>query len=149
MALDQDAQLLRAVPLLSNFEAEALRILVFSADRRVFPAGATLFRKGERSDGGHLLLSGTVTLDAGDGAPAERFGAGALVGETALFTETLRPATATMAEKGETLRISRVLMRRVLNEYPDTARVVRRVLGERLAAARDTLTAIERRLAES
>lgn len=148
MALEKDAQLLRALPLLSHFDTEALRILVFSAERRSAPAGTVLFRKGERADGAHLLVAGVVSLDPEDGTAATVLKSGALIGETALFTETERPATAAVVEKAETLRISRLLMRRILNEYPDTALAVRRVLGERLVATREALAAIEGRLAD-
>jgi CRP-like cAMP-binding protein len=143
MALERDVQLLRALPLLSAFDTEALRILAFSADRRTFAAGSTVFRKGERSDGAHLVISGRIDLDAGDGSAAVPIAPGALIGETALFTETQRPATAVMAERGETLRIPRVLVRRVLGEYPETARAVHRLLAERLDATRQALAAIE------
>jgi CRP-like cAMP-binding protein len=146
MALERDALLLRDVPILSAFDTEALRIIAFTADRRVWPAGMVLFRKGERSDGGHLVVSGDIDLDAADGRLPVRAGPGTLIGETAMFVETERPATATVVAKAETIRITRQLMSRILGEYPGTAELVRRTLAERLDAARQTLASVEARL---
>jgi CRP-like cAMP-binding protein len=146
MAIEREALLLREVPILSMFDTEALRIIAFTADRRNWPAGMVLFRKGERSDGGHFIVSGSITLDPEDGRMPESYGPGALIGETAMFVETERPAKATVTEKTETIRITRALMNRILGEYPGTADLVRRTLSERIDEARSTLRSVEARL---
>ena len=118
MALDRDIQLLAQVPILSLFDHDALRLLAFSAESRILRAGDVLFRKGEAACGGYLVVSGSIGLDAQeDGALVEHVVVeGALIGEMALFTETVRPATAIAREPSTVLLISARAMRRLLEE---------------------------------
>jgi CRP-like cAMP-binding protein len=60
--------------------------------------------------------------------------AGSLIGEMALFIETIRPATATAIVSSEVLEIDRKLVRRMLNEYPHVALRLRATLVDRLQA---------------
>jgi CRP-like cAMP-binding protein len=135
--------LLEAVPAFELFERDALQIIAFSSDVRHVRAGETLFRRGQMSDCGFLVLSGAVTLDAGEPAPGgvAIFARGALLGSNALFAPTERPATATMREDGRVMRVSRSLVLRVLETFPETARRLRdRLAGE----TNDTIAAFGR-----
>ncbi len=125
--LNDEIDLLASLPLFSVFERDALRLIAFSADTRILRAGDVLFRKNENSDAGFLMLSGTVTLDEGDdGSPsAAIYGRGSLIGQYALLAPTMRPATAVMREPGAVLKITRTLMTRVLDTYPETAERLR------------------------
>ena len=66
MALAQDIALLRQVPLFARLEPEALRLIAFSAEARVYRAGDVVFRKGDRSDGAYLVTGGAVALDVAE-----------------------------------------------------------------------------------
>jgi CRP-like cAMP-binding protein len=142
MALDRDTLLLQSLPLFTHCETEALRILVFAADKRPFSEGSTLFKRGDRSDGGHLVLEGEIRLDPQDGREPQIVGTGFLIGESALFAETERPALAVAVKRSVTLRISRLLMQRVLGEYPETARILQRTIAARLADTRSELAGV-------
>ncbi len=140
MALDRDIQLLAQVPILSLFDHDALRLLAFSAESRILRAGDVLFRKGEAAYGGYLVVSGSIGLDAQeDGALIEHVVVeGALIGEMALFTETVRPATAIAREPSTVLLISARAMRRLLEESPEIAlRVRQEIAGRALGITRD------------
>ncbi len=78
--LSEEMQLLEAIPVFELFEREALQIIAFSSDVRAMRAGDVLFRRGEISDCGYLILSGSVAFeaDAARGAAA-RFERGALL----------------------------------------------------------------------
>jgi CRP-like cAMP-binding protein len=146
MKLDDVVYVLKAVPIFRRVEAEALRVLVFSATRRQVRAGETLFRRGETSDGGFLVLEGEVILDAtDDGSPSRHaFGPGALIGQTALFSTVERPATAIIRSAGSLLVFPRELMLRVMENYPQSAVAMREALAEEMKVLAGTLQRLSR-----
>lgn len=148
MGLEDDAARLLANPTLAALEPGALRLIAFSAETRILRAGDVLFRKDEVSNGGYLVLSGSIALDASDqGAASARIvRPPALIGELALLTETVRPATAIAREPSSVLRISRQLFHRVLSEFPASAAHLRDSLAAKLTAFTGELEAVRRRL---
>jgi CRP-like cAMP-binding protein len=141
MALQSDVMVFQANALLGQFEPDALRLLAFSSEPRTFKTGATLFKLGERSDGGLLIISGSVILSGA--GPDEIVGEGALLGEAALFTDTTRPVTATAKDTVVVQRIPRHLVKRVLAEYPGTAPRLKAYFSSRLSGMRETLEQID------
>ncbi len=135
MALDTDIRRLSSVPLLSELDVEALRLIAFSAETRILRAGDILFSKGERASGGFVVVSGAIALDPyGDGrAAAEIVGPDSLIGEMALITETERPVTALARQPTVVLSISRELFHRVLREFPGAAARLQAAIETRLA----------------
>ena len=120
MALEDDVATLARNAIFATLAPEALRLLAFSAETRVLRAGDILFRRDEPSNGGFVVLSGSIALDASDhGVSATRIvRPPALIGEIALLARTNRPATAIAREPSNVLRISQPLFRRVLSEDP-------------------------------
>ncbi len=129
--LTEELALLESLPAFELFQREALQIIAFSSDVRQMRAGDVLFRKGQISDSGYLVLAGTITLVSDEKAQDEKlvFERGALIGAQALFAPTERPATATMNEDGRLMRISRSIVLRVLETFPDTAERIRQKLA--------------------
>ncbi len=141
MSLEDDVRDLARNPTLRELESEALRLIAFSAETRILRAGDILFRRGDASDGGYVIRSGTIVLERDEGPPAI-VAAPALLGDMALITETRRPATALAREPSSVLKISRTLFHRVLVEYPNSAMRVRAALADRLRVlARELETA--------
>jgi CRP-like cAMP-binding protein len=134
MGLDDDIGKLACNPIFAVIEPDALRLMAFSAEALSLRAGDVLFRRDERSNGGFVVLTGSIALDgAGHGAPKARIvRPPALIGEFALLTETRRPVTAIAREPSAVMRISRQLFHRVLQEFPDSAERLRQSLNERL-----------------
>ena len=130
MALDDDIAALSRAPLFGQLEMDAMRLIAFAAETRALKAGEVLFRKGERADGGYVVVRGAIALDAReDGSPAPFVAEpGALIGQTALFLRGPRPATATAREASTVMRISPTLVRRVLEEYPRAAGILHQAL---------------------
>ena len=62
MSLDQDARLLKSVPLFSAFDPDQLRLVAFGAETIDLEEGAVLFEEGETADCGYLLLSGELVF---------------------------------------------------------------------------------------
>ncbi len=141
MSLNSHVSVFQANALLGQFEPDALRLLAFSSEPRTFKMGATLFTLGERSDGGLLIIMGSVTLSGA--GPDEVVGEGALLGEAALFTETLRPVTATARENVTAHRIPRHLVKRILAEYPGTAPQLKAYFANRLSGMRTALQRVD------
>ena len=146
MALQNDILSLSRLPAFRDLEADALRLVALSAETRILRAGEVLFREGEPSDGGFVVLSGSIALTSGK-QPAVLVGPPILLGAAALLTETLRPATAQVRQPSNVLTVPRELYRRVLTEYPDSAALVRRAVAAGLLALQDDYEALRFRFA--
>ena len=137
MSLDSDISLLSRIPLFSDLNAEQVRLLAFSAVHRELRADEVLFREGEDAASGFIVASGEVVMSTGKGKSRKSLATcdvGCLIGEIALFIKTKRPATAMASRLTDVLEINRVLVTRMLNEYPHVALRLRAALGARLTA---------------
>ena len=150
MALDDTIAMLAQAPLFSHFERDALRLIAFSADPRRLRANEILFRQGERSDGGYVVIDGEIALARDDVDSVTLAGPGALIGQVALFLRTARPSSAVARERSTVIRVSPTLMRRVLDEFPSAAAELRDAMAEdlhdltgKLDKVRRMLTAID------
>lgn len=146
MGLEDDIAKLAQIPTFAPLEQDALRLLAFSAETKILRAGDVLFRRDEPSNGGFVVLTGSIALDPSDyGTGTARIvRAPGLIGEAALLTQTTRPATAIAREPTNLLRISRQLFHRVLGEYPRSADALRRSLGARLRQFTSELAAVRK-----
>ena len=133
MTLEQDLRRLSAIPLLALLGTEALRLIAFSDETRTLAAGDVLFRRGEASDGGFVVLAGSVGVEVPGEHDLQVAGPGVLIGERALVADLRRPATATAREPSTVLKITRRLFYRVLAEFPGSAERIRAALAEDLA----------------
>lgn len=152
MSVDQDVATLQGVPTFEVLPTEALRILAISAEELKLKAGETLFRMGETSDAGYVLLSGRMELVAEQGGRRRRLCEllpGALVGETALLIQATRPVTARALESCRVMRIPRATFLRMLDGFPDAAASLRDLFAVRLASTLSALDAIRREKLEA
>ena len=133
MAIEDDINFFEKVPTLSMLGRGALRILAIGAESRYVHSGETLFAVGDDADGGYVVQEGSFRLTprGGDTVRSIRVGAGTLLGELALFTETTRPVTATAVEPSTVLCIPRPLFLKMLEGYPDAAVRLREILAKR------------------
>ena len=130
MSLEQDVQILTKIPLFAGLEAEALRLLAFSAEKMTLTKDENLFRRGDVADCGYVLVDGTLVLAAEDSSFTVC--SPALLGELALIVATERAADAIATQQTLVLKIPRQLFLRVLREFPVGAGRLRSFLGERL-----------------
>ena len=143
MSLDGDVRQLSGVRPFQALPREALQLLAFSCEKRTLRAGEALFSEGEAADSAYFVLEGEIVLRRGE--TERRAGPGALIGETALFTETRRPADASAACDSLLLRAPGVTFRRVLSEFPHSAAAIRADAAERAGALLGRLEALRRR----
>ena len=92
------------------------RFIAIGAEAKHLKSGEVLFEAGDAADGGYVIQDDTLKLalpNADPSDPGITAGAGVLLGELALVTETRRPVTAMAIEPTIVLRIPRSLFRKV------------------------------------
>ena len=132
MTIEDDIGFFERVPTLNLLGRQALRILAIGAETRYIHGGEVLFNAGDQAEGGFVIQEGRFSLSASEDIEAVTVGPFTLLGEIALFTETLRPATATALEPSTVLLIPRELFIKMLDSFPDAARKLREILAKRL-----------------
>jgi len=145
MSLDRDIAILARVPLFEGMAADHLRLLAFSAVRLEVPAGSVLFEKGASAKSGYVVARGLIQLVDGSGADRQVLAdcvEGTLIGEIALFVETVRPATAIAATDAQVIDLGRAGVTRMVREYPEVAVQLHARLSRRLSGTMKDLVAI-------
>jgi len=147
MSLDSDIRLLSKVRLFEGFNPDHLRLLAFGAEARTLGKGTRLYRQGDYSDGGYVIVHGEIHLISGvHDSIISTHGAASLIGEMALISDTEHAATAVASEHTEVLKIPRPLFRRMLEEYPDVANILLHRIGESVQGFVDQLELISVKL---
>ena len=133
MTLDDDVGRLARTRPFSLLPREAVQLIAFSCQKRHLKAGDTLFLAGETADFGFFVHSGAIALlaDGGDPNGERRVGAGALIGESALYSQTARRVGARAAEDAVVIPIPRETFLRVLAEFPAGAEKIRATIAAR------------------
>jgi CRP-like cAMP-binding protein len=145
MTIEDDIAFLERVPTFAQLGFAALQIVAIGSETKQLEANEVLFRAGDAADAGYVIQAGALKLLRADAKQADdgvRVGPGVLIGELALLTETKRPATAIAAEPTTVMRISRSLFRKVLEGFPDAARLMRDRLAERANQASAEISAV-------
>lgn len=128
MALADDIRVLSQLPLFRGMGDEQLRLIAFGADRRHIATGQMLFREKSPAECAYVVVSGGFELTViGEGGKPRRetaVKAGTLLSELALVTLVERKFTATATEDSDVIRITRSLFHRLLEEYPEAARLI-------------------------
>lgn len=137
MALNTEIAFLSKIPLFEDFSEEMLRLIAFGAERRAIEKNRYLFHEGTAADCAYVIASGRFELTRKDrkGKPmvVGEAMAGDLLGELAIISATERKLTAMALEDSETMRISRPMFRRMMEEYPEIAVLLRRRINTGLA----------------
>jgi len=143
VTLDDDVGRLARTRPFNLLPREAVQLIAFSCEKRRLKAGDTLFLAGETADSGYFVHSGAILLiTAGNEAKSERrLGPGVLIGESALYAETARRAAARAAEDAVVIPIPRETFRRVLTEFPASAKKIRAEIAARTHLLLDGLEA--------
>jgi CRP-like cAMP-binding protein len=146
MSLDSDIRALERTAVFGGFGKEPLRLLAFSAERRLLEVGDVLFNRGDAAEGGVVVVRGSLAVSASTDDPEIVVATGDLVGEVALLAQTARPSTAIAREPTEILLISRQNFLRMLEEFPDIAARLQALFARRLNDSRAALDEVRARL---
>ena len=143
MTIEDDIFFLERLTIFGQLGFSALQIIAIGSEARELRPGEVLFRAGEAADGGYIIQEGSFQLATTSKLAADVIvGPGTLLGELALVTETKRPVTATAIEPSTVMRISRSLFRKVLEGFPDAARLMRDRIAARASEATDELQVV-------
>jgi len=145
MTVEDDIAFLKRIPTFAQLGFSALQIVAIGSEVRRLADGEVLFRAGDTADAGYVIQEGSLTLTRPDAKRPDSIvtlGPGVLIGELALLTETIRPATAAAVGPAAVIRVSRSLFRKVLEEFPDDARLMRDRLAERANQAFEELATV-------
>ncbi len=137
MALNEEVEALRAVPLFQRIEASKLKLLAFTSERVRFGPGDVVVRQGDIGDAAYVVLEGAadVLVDTPQGPlKVAELGRNDLIGEIAILIDAPRTATVSVTAPMTALRISKDLFFRLVTEFPQMAIEVMRELAHRLDA---------------
>ena len=135
MSLNEEVDLLRQIPLFSSIEPSKLKLLAFTSERVTYGPGQTLFQQGDMGDAAYIIMDGdaAVLIDTPDGSlTVATMGRNAIIGEIAILCDVPRTATVRADSTLVTLRISKDLFVRLVNEFPQMAVEIMRELARRL-----------------
>lgn len=148
MLLKDEVEMLRRVPLFSKIAPAKLKLLAFASERLNCRDGQNLFRQGDPGDAAYVVLSGTadvlVNADGGEVKVAD-VEQNSIVGEIAILCDVSRTATVRATSRLEVLKISKENFLGLMNDFPDMAVEIMRVLADRLNHTTSELTAARAR----
>jgi len=126
---------MRNAPFLRVLGEDALKLLAFGSEPANLKPRQPLFEAGDPADGAVLVLGGQLRLvPVAAGREPHVVGVGHLVDEIALVIPASRGASAVAQTTCELLILPRAQMLRILEEYPDAADRLRKMLAQRTAA---------------
>lgn len=148
MTIESDIAFFERVPTLRSLGREALRVLAIGAESRYVDDGEVLFYAGDQADSGYIIQEGLFSLKPGGPVdkPEISAGPGMLLGELALISPTMRPATAVARGPSAVIRISRNLFLKMLQNYPDAAVKLREQIGARATQAAKDIAGVRAKL---
>ena len=139
----ETAALLSRVSLFKLLDEVELADLQRAFERRVVPAGETLFRMGEPGDSLYIVGQGSVELfvkdDTGSKIVLNVCDSGDLFGELSLLDGGARTATALVLEDADLLVLERDDLVSFLQRRPDAALDLLATLGQRMRATDEIL----------
>ncbi len=141
--LQDEVDLLRAIPVLASMPANKLKLLAFASDRVSYGAGDVLFEQGDDADAAYIVIRGSadVLVNTANGSTkVAELGVNSFVGDMAILSDMPRTATVKAAAPLDTLRIRKDHMLDMMKDSPVLAMAVLRELIERLAKTTADLT---------
>ena len=122
---------LKSIDLFRAMPSEELAQIAEIADEQAFVAGDPVFAEGEMGDALYLVVEGAVRVHKGDKQLAQ-LGVRDVVGEMAVLDGEPRSASVTVVKDASLLKIGRDDFRDILDERPEIAMGVIKVLSRRL-----------------
>ena len=142
MTLDEEVEVLKRIPLFSKIDKAKLKLLAFTSERVIFREGEFICRQGESGDAAFIIIDGTADiLIKGNGSDIKvaEVGRNAIIGEIAILIDVPRTATVVATRELVTLRITKELFFSLVQEFPQIAVEIMRVLAQRLEATNEQL----------
>jgi CRP-like cAMP-binding protein len=135
MSLNEEVELLRKIPLFAKIEPSKLKLLAFTSERLTYQEEQTLFYQGDMGDAAYIIIEGAASIlinTAKGEIEVARLGKGDMVGEIAILCDVPRTATVKAATELTTLKVTKELFFRLVNEFPQISIEIMRELAMRL-----------------
>ncbi len=137
MAVRNDVEVLRQVPMFATVDAAYLQVLAFSSKRINLKTGQFLARKEKPASSGFLVLDGRAeALDYGEDEGGAKIiahiGAGGFIGTLSMVAKLPYSVTVRATSPMLVMQISHDLFIRVCTEFPDTGAQILRFLSDNL-----------------
>lgn len=151
MALDDDIRLLSRVALFQGMSEDQVRLIAFGADRRKFEAGTAVFQEGSPANCSFVVSGGTIELFR-KREDEERIlrtaRQGDILSELAMISNTRRLTSARAVDAAQTIRITRPVFLKLLEEYPDLAVDLHRRISQSFSRMAQDVGSLSPRFAE-
>ena len=151
MCIDTEVAVLKRIPIFRGVDEAKLRLLAFISDRIQFHSGEKLCEQGEFGDAALIILDGEadVRVQTDDSIRTVAcMKTNDIVGEIAILCDMPRTATVIANSDMNVLSISKDNFFRLLEEFPDMALEIMRVLALRLERTTRDLAVAKSRLPE-
>src|SRR3712207_1004875 len=116
MALEEDVQVLRRIPLFGDLADEQLRLIAGAAETRSLPEKLLVFDEGQLLHSAYVIVSGTLRAERKHKpAPAPRareIGPGSILGERALIIDVRASEAVRVVSRARVLQIRKATFRR-------------------------------------
>lgn len=135
MGLNQEADLLRKIPMFAKLEPSKLKLLAFTSELVTFRQEELLCKVGDRADCAYVIMDGEVEIlkETEQGTIVTgTLGKNQLFGELGVLTNSPRNATLRAKSELKAMRISDDMFLKLISENPDVALDVIAQLSEKL-----------------
>ena len=144
MSLNRTVEAMREVPMFRNVDPKQLKMFAFMGETLSYRAGERVFEKGDEGDAAYIIIDGEVDVlvptDQGEASVAV-LKAKEIFGEMAVLCDQKRSSAIAAKTDLTTLRLDRTTILKLLQEFPDIALELIRVLANRLEATTRNLAA--------
>ncbi len=135
-SLEQDAEMLRNIPLFAGLPRARLKLIAYTAEVVHFEPGEVIVQQGDPADAVFIIAEGEgevlVKADDGHDVRLGSVGRHSLLGEIAVLCNGRRTATVRTKDRVVTLKISAQVFLDLLRQSPDIAMQVLRIIADRL-----------------
>jgi CRP/FNR family transcriptional regulator, cyclic AMP receptor protein len=139
--------ILKAVSIFAETSDQILAEVATIATEMAVPAAATIFEKGDAGDSMYMIASGRVRVH--DGAHTlNDLAIGNVFGEMAVLDPELRSASVTAIEDTQLLRLDQQALYELIDDRPEVARGLLKVLSQHLRNRVRDLAELRERLPE-
>ena len=135
MSLNRTVEAMREVPMFRNVDPKQLRVFAFMGQTLTYRAGERIFEKGDEGDAAYIVIEGEVEVlvptEHGEESVAV-LGEKEIFGEMAVLCDQKRSSAIAAKTELTALRLDRSVILKLLQEFPDIALELIRVLAHRL-----------------
>lgn len=135
---------LQEAAIFRNIDAKRLKLVAYLGQTLEYHVGERLFERGDEGDAVFVVLEGEVEVivpTAAGEAPVAVLGKYEIFGEMGVFSDQARSAAIQAKTKATVLRLEKTALLGLLQEFPDVALDVIKVLAKRLDATNQQLAA--------